>query len=315
MMVTRWSIGALQVVLLIIGSPLLVGAIRKVRARLEGRRGAPVVQPLLDIWKLLGKERMAPEHSSWVFSAAPLVVLGTAVVVGAIGPFVSTRSPVPQAADIFVVVSLVLLGTVALAAAGLDPGTAFGGMGASREMTVAALAEPTLLVAAFALAAPAKSTNLEAMITATLRQPGGVVAAATVLAFVAMAIAILAEGGRLPVDNPSTHLELTMIHEAMVLEYAGPDLAMVELGASARLAIFLALLANLFVPWGIATSTAPSAIAIGTLVLVGKVCVLGGALGVFEVFTAKLRLFRVPELLALSLVLAFLSVTAASFLS
>jgi formate hydrogenlyase subunit 4 len=315
MTVSRGSAGVLQVGLLLVGSPLLVGTIRKVRARLEGRRGAPIVQPLLDIWKLLGKERMAPEHSSWVFGVAPLVVLGTAIVVAAVGPFVSVVSPVPRAGDLFVVVSLLLLGTVALAAAGLDTGTAFGGMGASREMTVAALAEPTLLVATFALAVPAGSTDLESMIGATLRRPGGVVAAATVLAFVALAIAMLAEGGRLPVDNPSTHLELTMIHEAMVLEYAGADLAIVELGAAARLTIFLALLANLFVPWGVATSGAATAIAVGTAVLVGKVLFLGLLLGVFEVFTAKLRLFRVPELLALSLVLAFLSVTTAFFLS
>jgi formate hydrogenlyase subunit 4 len=198
---------------------------------------------------------------------------------------------------------------------GLDTGTAFGGMGASREMTIAAIAEPTVLLAIFALSVPAGSSNMGAIVSATLARPSSVAAPGSVLAFAALAVVTLAETGRLPVDNPSTHLELTMVHEAMVLEYTGPDLALVELAAHVRLVIFLGLLANLFVPWGIATTTDPVDLAAGAVAWAAKLVLLGAAVAAFEVFVAKVRLFRVPELLAASFVLAFLAVTASFFLA
>jgi formate hydrogenlyase subunit 4 len=296
-------------------APLLVGLLRVVRARLEGRAGPPIVQPWRDLRKLWAKERIAPEHSSWVFVAAPLVLVSSALVIAAILPLVSTASPLDRTGDLFAVVSLFLLGTVALALAGLDPGTAFGGMGASREMTVAALAEPTLLLAVFAISGRAGSSNFGAIVAATLSAPRVLASVQSLLALVALAIAALAECSRLPVDNPSTHLELTMIHEAMVLEYAGPDLALVELAASMRLLLFMTLLVNLFAPFGVTTTTALPAVAIGAVALVAKLAVVGVGLAAFEVFTAKIRLFRVPELLAVSFVVAFLAVTASSFLT
>lgn len=314
MTVPAAGIVTIQLAVMLIGAPLLVGLMRKVRARLEGRQGPPVTQPLRDLRKLLRKERIRPEHATWVFNLAPLVMVSAALVVAAIIPAVAARASLDRIGDLFAVVSLLLLGTVFLALAGLDPGTAFGGMGSSREMTVAALAEPTLLLGVFALSIPAGSTNLSAIVQATLNDPGRVVAPATILAFAALAVATLAETGRLPVDNPSTHLELTMIHEAMVLEYAGPDLALVELAAWMRLAIFLGLLANLFAPWGIARTAAPAALAIGVAVFTAKVAFFGALLATFEVFVAKLRLFRVPELLSVSFVLAFLSVGVSFFL-
>jgi formate hydrogenlyase subunit 4 len=289
----------IQIVFVVGAAPLLAGLIRRVRARLEGRVGPPIVQPWRDLRKLWRKERIAPEHTSWVFITAPLVTVA---------------SPLDRVGDLFAVVSLLLLGTVFLALAGLDPGTAFGGMGASREMTIAALAEPTLLLAVTALAARAGSTNLAAIVTAALDRPSVVLSAQSVLALVALGIVTLAECARLPVDNPSTHLELTMIHEAMVLEYAGPDLALVELAASMRLLLFGALLANLFAPWGIATGTGVVEMLAGAVVLGAKLVLLGAFLGVFEVFVAKLRLFRVPELLAVSFVVALVAVTASAFL-
>jgi formate hydrogenlyase subunit 4 len=295
-------------------APLLIGLLRTVRARLEGRAGPPIVQPWRDLRKLWTKERIVPEHTSWIFACAPVVLVSSTLVIAAIVPLVSTASPLDHVGDLFAIVSLFLVGTVFLALAGLDPGTAFGGMGASREMTVAALAEPTLLLAVFAIAGRAQSSNLAAIVTATLHAPRSVVSAQSLLALVAVVIATLAECTRLPVDNPSTHLELTMIHEAMVLEYAGPDLGLVELAAGMRLLLFGTLIVNLFVPWGIATRTALPAIAIGAVALVAKLAVLGVALAVFEVFTAKIRLFRVPELLAVSFVVAFLAVTASAFL-
>ncbi|WP_086862003.1 respiratory chain complex I subunit 1 family protein, partial [Amycolatopsis lexingtonensis] len=213
------------------------------------------------------------------------------------------------------VVALLAVGTVALALAGLDTGTAFGGMGASREMTIIALVEPTLLVAIFALSVRVGSTNLASIVTSTLHDPARVISPVSLLAAVALVVVIVAETGRLPVDNPSTHLELTMVHEAMILEYAGPDLALVELASAMRLSVFLGLLANLFLPWGIATSAAPMAIAIGVGAWLVKVVLLGAVLAAGEVFLAKLRLFRVPELLAGSFLLALLAVAASFFLA
>lgn len=304
----------LQIAFVIVAAPLLAGLIRRTRARLEGRAGAPITQPWRDIRKLWHKERIAPEHTSWVFVTAPLVLVSSAGVIAMIIPLVTVASPLDDVGDLFAVASLLLLGTVFLALAGLDPGTAFGGMGASREMTVTALAEPTLLLAVTALAARAGSTNFAAIVTAALDQPSVVLSAQSVLALIALGIVTLAECARLPVDNPSTHLELTMIHEAMVLEYSGPDLALMELASSMRLFLFGALIANLFFPWGIATGTGLPEMLAATAVLAGKLAVLGLLLGTFEVFIAKLRLFRVPELLAVSFVIALVAVTAAAFL-
>lgn len=305
----------LQLVLLVVGAPLLVGLMRQVRARLEGRAGAGVLQPWRDLRKLLGKEAMRPQGSSWVFTSAPRVLLASTLLIAAVGPFVSTVSALDGVADLFAVVALLLLGTVALAVAGLDTGTAFGGMGASREMTVAALAEPTILLVGFALSARVGSSNLAAIVEGTLTTPAQVLSPISLLAAVAFAVVVIAETGRLPVDNPSTHLELTMIHEAMLLEYAGRDLAVVELASALRLTVLLGLGANLFLPWGIATTAAPLPLVGAAVVFAVKVGVLGAVLAAAEVFVAKWRLFRVPELLAGSFLFGLLAVSASFFLA
>ncbi|WP_436498358.1 respiratory chain complex I subunit 1 family protein [Actinokineospora sp. HUAS TT18] len=302
-----------QPLLVVAGSPLLVGVTRQTRARLEGRVGAGVGQPWRDLRKLLGKERIAPRGTSEVFRVGPLVLIATVTVVAAAAPLVAVESGIEPLDDLFTVVALLTLGAVALALAGLDTGTAFGGMGASRELTILALVEPTLLVAIFALSVGVGSTDLGSIVAAALRDPVRVITPASLLAAVALVIVVVAETGRLPVDNPATHLELTMVHEAMTLEYAGPDLAVVELASAMRLSVLLALLANLFAPWGIATTLSPLALALGVAAIVAKVTVMGVALAAVEVFLAKLRLFRVPELLAGSFVLALLAV-ASSFL-
>jgi formate hydrogenlyase subunit 4 len=304
--------GATQAVLITAGSPLLTGLTRQVRARLEGRAGAGITQPYRDLRKLFRKAPVTPRGTTEVFRVAPLVLMATVLVVAVVAPFVTTEPAIGPAADLFAVVALLALGAVALALAGIDTGTAFGGMGASREVTILALVEPTLLVAIFALSTRVGSTNLGAIVSATAHDPARVISPAGVLAAVALVVVIVAETGRLPVDNPSTHLELTMVHEAMVLEYAGPDLALVELASAMRLTVLLGLLANLFVPFGIATTT--GALAIGVVALVVKVAVLGALLAAAEVFVAKLRLFRVPELLAGSFLLSLLAVVAAFFL-
>jgi formate hydrogenlyase subunit 4 len=314
--VNAWSAaaGVVQVGGVMVGAPLVVGLTRQVRARWEGRAGAGVLQPWRDILKQLGKQKITPLGTTVVFVAAPAVVSGSVLLIAAIAPLVATGSALDFSADLFAVVGLLFLGTVALTLAGIDTGTSFGGMGASREITIAALVEPTILLAVFALSIPAGSANLGALVSNTVTHPRQVVSLTAVLAFAALVIVIVAETGRLPVDNPATHLELTMVHEAMVLEYAGPRLALVEWASGMRLTVLLALLANLFVPWGIAGDR-PGALAIlvGAAAVAVKVAVLAVLLATVEVFVAKLRLFRVPELLAGSFLLALLAVIAANF--
>ncbi len=302
-----------QVLMALALAPGLVGVIRWMRARLQNRQGAPIWQPYLELRKLFGKEVVVSTNASWIFRAAPFVVFASTVAVSFPVPLLAVPLPLDGAGDLLVVVYLLLLGTFFLALAGLDSGSAFGGMGASREMTVAALAEPTLALAIFALALGAGSTNLGQIVDRTMADPLAAVSPGHLLAFVALFIVTLAETGRLPVDNPATHLELTMIHEAMVLEYSGRYLALIEWAAALRLLLFFALLGNLFVPWGVAATLTPSALAIAVGALLAKLVVLGAAVALLETRIAKLRLFRVPELLSASFVLALLAVTS-SFL-
>ena len=314
MNVMSYVAGAAQLGAVAVGAPLIVGAMRQVRAGSEGRSGGGLLQPWRDLRKQLRKQQITPDGTTVVFAAAPAILAGTTLLIAAIAPLVATGSPLDPVADLFAVVGLLFLGTVALVLAGIDTGTSFGGMGASREITIAALVEPTILLAVFALSIPAGSSNLGAIVAHTIAHRSQVVSLAGVLAFVALVMVIIAETGRLPVDNPATHLELTMVHEAMVLEYAGPRLALVEWASGMRLTVLLALLANLFAPWGIA-GRQPSLIdvAVGVAAITAKVAVLAVALAGAEVFIAKLRLFRVPELLAGSFLLALLAVTSANF--
>ena len=313
-MTTHWSlpsvvaVAVLQVVGVTLGGPLLVGFMRKVRCRLEGRVGPPIRQPLLDLRKLLRKERTQPDQASWVFGAAPLVLFASVVVAAAVAPLLATGPAFGWSADLFAVVFLVLLGSVALVLGALDTGTAFGGMGASRAITIAALSEPALLVAVLALSIPARSSNLPTIVSRSLAHPAWLASPQRLLSVVALVIVIVAECGRLPVDNPSTHLELTMIHEAMVLEYAGPDLALVKLAEAMRLTFLIALVVNLFMPWGIATAPGPGHLFLGLAAVAVKVAIFGAVLAAVEVAVAKLRLFRVPELMAGAFVLSALAV-------
>jgi formate hydrogenlyase subunit 4 len=309
-----YAAGAAQIGGVMVGAPVVIGLTRQVRARWEGRAGGGLLQPWRDLRKQLGKQPIIPQGTTVVFAAAPAIVAGSTLLIAAIAPLVATGSPLDSSVDLVGVVGLLFVGTVALTLAGIDTGTAFGGMGASREITIAALVEPTILLAVLALSIPAGSANLGALVANTIDHPGQVVSLTGVLAFSALVIVIIAETGRLPVDNPVTHLELTMVHEAMVLEYAGPRLALVEWAAGMRLTVLLALLANLFAPWGIAGAQ-PSAmeVVVGVAAIAAKVAGLAVLLASAEVFIAKLRLFRVPELLAGSFLLALLAVTAANF--
>lgn len=301
----------LQVLLAVGLAPVVAGVTRQTRARLEGRAGAGVAQPWRDLRRLLAKRPIVAAGTSWVTTAAPLLLLGSGLLVAALVPLLSTQGLARVPGDLFVVVSLLLVGTVALALLGLDAGSAFGGMGSSRHMMVAALVEPTVLVAVYALSIPVGSSTLQLIVTARRDDPASIASPAGVLAVVALGVVVLAECGRLPVDNPSTHLELTMIHEAMVLETSARDLAWVELASWLRLTVLLGLVGNLLAPWGVAALARPGDLLLGAGALGVKLVVLAAVLGAAEVGMAKLRLFRVPELLAGSFVLAFLAVTAA----
>ncbi len=303
-------LAVVQVTVMVALSPLLVGVMRQTRARLEGRAGAGVLQPWRDLRKLAAKETLRSAGTGWVSAAGPLVLVSSGLLICALVPLVGAVPFTSVPDDLFVVVSVLLIGTVALALVGLDAGTAFGGMGSSRHMTIAALVEPTVLVAVYALSIPVGSSALSRIVLARIDEPASVVSPVSLLALVALAIAVVAETGRLPVDNPSTHLELTMIHEAMVIESSGRDLGWLELGSWLRLGALLGLLGSLLVPWGVAQAVSVGALLVGVLMLALKLALLGSALAAAEVFLAKLRLFRVPELLAGSFVLAFLAVTA-----
>jgi formate hydrogenlyase subunit 4 len=296
-----------QVLVVAAGAPLLVGALRTLKARLVGRRGPRVLQPYADLAKLFRKEAVVSTTTSWIFRITPYVLFSTMVVAALLVPLLLAR-PVLDFAGLVLLIYLFVLGTFFLALAGLDAGSAFGGMGASREVAVAALAEPTVMVAILALALRAETTNLGGIVERFARDPLLAANPGHLLAFSALFIVMLAETGRLPVDNPATHLELTMIHEAMVLEYSGHYLALVEWASAMKLFLFMTLLANLFLPWGMPVTAAPEAVLLGLVLLAVKLGVLTVGVALVETTVAKLRLFRVPELLAGSFALALLSV-------
>jgi formate hydrogenlyase subunit 4 len=305
---------AWQILVAVALTPVLVGVMRQVRARLEGRVGAGVGQPWRDVRKLLAKEPLAAEGAGPLMSAVPVILVISSLVSVALVPLlgIATLAWVPD--DLFVVVSVLLVGTVALALLGLESGTAFGGMGSSRHMMIAALVEPTVLVAVYALSVPVGTTALSSILQARMSDPTTVISPVSLLALVALSIVVLAETGRLPVDNPATHLELTMVHEAMILESSGRDLGWLELGSWLRLTALLGLVVNLALPWGVAADLGVGATVIATLAFSVKLLIAGSMIAAAEVFLAKVRLFRVPELLAGSFVLAFLSVTASYLL-
>lgn len=302
-----------QVLLALLLAPGLVGFIRWLKARLQNRRGAPPWLPYFELRKLFAKEVIISVRSSWLFRVTPYLVFASAVAATFFIPLIAVPLPFDPAGDLLLVVYLLLVGTFFLSLAGLDPATAFGGMGASREVTIAAIAEPTIALAIFSLAVTAGSTNLSMIVAATLANPAVTISPGHMLAFAALFIVTLAETGRLPVDNPATHLELTMIHEAMILEYSGRYLALVEWASWLKLLIFFSLMANLFAPWGLAVNLTPLAVLLALATLVLKLALFAVVVALLETRIAKLRLFRVPELVGVSFVLALLAVTS-SFL-
>jgi formate hydrogenlyase subunit 4 len=296
----------LQAAGMLAAAPLLRTASKKAKARLQNRQGPPLLQGYYDLVKLLRKESVRSETASWIYVAGPRVYFAAAVAATTLVPVLVARAPLETAGGILLLVGTLALGRFALATAALDTGSPFGGMGASRDMTIAALAEPALMLGLFTSALATGSMNLGVLVRSLVEQ-GPLVHPSDFLAFAGLFIIVIAETGRIPVDNPATHLELTMIHEAMVLEYAGPDLALVEWAAAVKELLYLTLLVDLFIPAGIAMSAAPGAMLVALFAWAGKVLLLALAVTIAESTNAKLRLFRVPELVSVSLGLAFLA--------
>ena len=296
-----------QTIVLLAVSPFIVGLIRKVKARLQVRRGASVFQPYADLAKLFRKQPVVSTTTSWIFTATPYIVFASTLAAGLLVPVFLSSTPLNFAGNIIALVYLLALGTFFLMLAGLDAGSAFGGMGSSREAIVASLTEPAMILSIFAIALTAGSTNLSTIVHKTALLEGIVIDPTPhLMAFAALFIVAIAETGRVPVDNPATHLELTMIHEAMILEYSGRYLALVEWAAGLKLVVFLTLIANVFAPWGIATTLEPTALGIGLATYLLKVSALAMLIGVIESMFAKLRLFRVTDLLGIAFILALL---------
>ena len=296
-----------QIIVLLAVSPFIVGLIRKVKARLQLRRGASVFQPYMDIAKLFRKQPVVSSTTSWIFAVSPYILFASTLAAGLLVPVFVSKTPLNFAGNLIALVYLLALGTFFLILAGLDAGSAFGGMGSSREAIVASLTEPAMILSIFAIALTAGSTNLSTIVHKTALLEGIVTDPSPhLMALASLFIVAIAETGRVPVDNPATHLELTMIHEAMVLEYSGRYLALVEWAAGLKLLVFLTMIANVFAPWGIATSLEPAALGVGLATYLVKVSALAVLIGVIESMFAKLRLFRVTDLLGVAFILALL---------
>ena len=301
-----WLTQLLQIVLVLALAPLLTGVTRKVRARLLRRRGPPLAQPYLDLLKLIRKEVVVAGNASWLFRTAPYAVFASTWVAAALVPTFATGLALGAAADLIVIVALLGTARFMLALAGLDVGTSFGGIGSSREMMFATLAEPAMLMAVFTLSLFAGSTELSS-ISSFMLGPHAGLNISLALALVALIIVAIAENARIPVDNPATHLELTMVHEAMVLEYSGRHLALIEAAVSVKLLLYLSLIACVFIPWGTAVAGAGlAAQAVGLATWAVKLLILGFLLSIFETAIAKMRVFRVPEFLGMALMLGLL---------
>ena len=295
-----------QIALVLLLAPLLTGFVRKVKARLLRRRGASVIQPYRDLLRLLRKEVVLAEDASWLFRVAPYMIFAATWVAAGLVPTFAAGLMFSWTADLIALIALLASARFFLALAGMDVGTSFGGIGSSREVMIASLAEPAMLLIVFTLALVAGSTQLST-VAAFMTSPEVGLRVSLGLALIALIMVAIAENARIPVDNPATHLELTMVHEAMVLEYSGRHLAMIEFASSLKLLLYVSLIACLFMPWGLAISgEGPAAYAIGAMAYVAKLAIAGVLLALFETAVAKMRVFRVPEFLGAALMLGFL---------
>jgi formate hydrogenlyase subunit 4 len=296
-----------QLLLVLLLAPLLTGYVRKVKAHLLRRQGPQMVQPYRDLLKLLRKEVVLADNASWLFRVAPYLIFATTWVAAALVPTFATGLAFSPAVDLIAIVALLGSARFMLALAGLDVGTSFGGIGSSREMMIASLAEPAMLMIAFTLSLLAGSTQLSSVAT-FMQGPDVGLRVSLAMALVGLVMVAIAENARIPVDNPATHLELTMVHEAMILEYSGRHLAVIEAAASLKLLLYLSLIGCVFVPWGIAVAGQNLLAYLTSLLIYGiKLAVGGFLLAVFETAVAKMRVFRVSDFLGAALMLGLLA--------
>jgi formate hydrogenlyase subunit 4 len=301
------AIQGAQMLLVLALAPLFTSFVRKVKARLLRRQGPPLIQPYLDLMRLARKEVVLAESASWLFRVIPYLVFAATWVAASLIPTFRTGLMFSWSADLIAIIALLGSARFFLALAGLDVGTSFGGIGSSREVMIASLAEPAMLMVVFTLALIAGSTQLST-IAEFMASPQVGLRVSLGLGLLGLIMVAIAENGRIPIDNPATHLELTMVHEAMVLEYSGRHLALIELSTSLKLLLYVSLLACLFAPWGIETADAAvPALAVGIGAYVGKLAVGGFLLGLFETSIAEMRVFRVPEFLGAALMLGLLA--------
>jgi formate hydrogenlyase subunit 4 len=298
---------AVQMVLVLLLAPLLTGVTRKLRARLLRRRGAGLLQPYRDLLRLMRKEVVLAHNASWLFRVAPYLIFGATWVAAALVPTYATGLEFSWTADLIAIIALLGSARFFQALAGMDVGTSFGGIGSSREMMIASLAEPALLMTVFTISLVAGSTQLST-VAAFMASPEIGLRISLGLALVALIMIALAENARIPVDNPSTHLELTMVHEAMVLEYSGRHLAMIEFSSALKLLLYMSLIAAVFLPHGLATAGAgPEAYLVGAAAYLVKLGISALFLAFVEVMVAKMRVFRVPDFLGAALMLGLLA--------
>jgi formate hydrogenlyase subunit 4 len=305
--VTRALYEILQFALLVALAPLLTGFVRKLKARLNGRIGPGLLQPYRDLLRLLRKDAVLAPNASWLFRAAPYVVFAAIWLAAAIVPTFATELLLSRTADLIALVALLASARFALALAGMDVGTSFGGIGASREMMIASLAEPAMLMVTFTVALLVRSTSLPHIAEYLLSHDVGI-RISLFMGLISLLIVAIAENARIPVDNPATHLELTMVHEAMVLEYSGRHLALIEAAAMVKLVLYLSLVAAVFFPWGLARDLGDAgAVAFGLLSYAAKLAVGGALLALFETSIAKMRVFRLGEFLGGAFLLGLLA--------
>ncbi len=297
----------LQILFVLLMAPLLNGIMLKVKSRAERRVGPPIFQTFYDLRKLFKKETLRSNNSTFIFTLAPLILISSTVVAIVVSPIITTGELYNGSGDLFAIVFILLIGSMSIALLGLDAATAFGGMGSSRAATITSLSEPALLVSVIALSIQAKSTNLSVIVLGNVHHVSWLLSPSHILAISALLIVVFAEAGRLPVDNPATHLELTMIYEAMILESSGENLVLVKLSEFMRFTFLLCIASNLFFPFGIDSTKSWIFIGISCILLAIKLIFIVGLIALFETTQAKLRLFRVPELLAGAFVLAILA--------
>ncbi|MHB8834737.1 MAG: respiratory chain complex I subunit 1 family protein [Candidatus Methylomirabilia bacterium] len=295
----------LQVLALAAVAPLFAGWVKMLKCWSQGRTSPSLLQPVSDLRKLFAKEVLLAENASWIFRFTPYLVFGIAVLAGGIIPILSVDLPLARTADVIALVALFAIARFFTALAGMDVGTAFGGMGSSREMTIASLAEPAMLMAIFTISLGSASTSL-AQIVSSIQSGQLLLRPSFAFAILAFVLIALAETGRIPVDNPATHLELTMIHEAMILEYSGRHLALIEWAGMMKLSLYCFLGIAAFFPWGIAASRDMRALGLAFVALVLKLGVLGVGIVLVETGLAKMRIFRLTEFLGAAFLMATL---------